>query len=292
MTGLVTTANFLKEKYLPLVKSRQTILLTLTGAAGYLSQSGPHTDWLRFAFMVGSLMVTISGCTVLNMLFDRDIDRKMVRTRHRPMAEGRVSVSTATMLGSGLITIGLIWSALLSLPYFAVVLVGAFLNVLVYTLWLKRRSIWSIVLGGVAGGMPILAGRVLAIGGLDWFGLLLALVIVVWIPSHNMSLSIRYSADYLLAGIPTVVSIYGEAASRLIISSSSLLVGLLMLTIFVYLGYPGAVLYILLFISLGWVGLAILAWIRPTESLSTYLYKVSSLYILASMLLLSFGGLG
>jgi len=58
--------------------------------------------------VAGSLLVTISGCTVLNMVFDRDIDRKMERTRHRPLAAGQISVRAATILGGTLIALGLL----------------------------------------------------------------------------------------------------------------------------------------------------------------------------------------
>jgi len=144
MASLTSTANLLIDHYWPLIKSRQTFLLTLAGAAGYLCQPPMPLDWLRFSGLAGSLLVTISGCTVLNMLFDRDIDRKMVRTNQRPLALGQVKILTAAWLGTVLITLGLLWAAVLSPLYFVVGLSGASLNVLVYTLWLKRRSAWSI----------------------------------------------------------------------------------------------------------------------------------------------------
>jgi len=125
--------------------------------------------------VAGSLLVTISGCTVLNMVFDRDIDRKMERTRHRPLAAGQTSVRAATILGGTLIALGLLWALVLSTLFFVLILAGAFLDVLVYTLWLKRYSPWSIVWGGFSGGMPIMAGRALVVGRIDAAGLLLAL---------------------------------------------------------------------------------------------------------------------
>ncbi len=291
MTGLVATANLLKEHYWPLIKSRQTFLLTLTGVAGYLCRLSPPLDWLLFSGLLVSLLLTISGCTVLNMLLDRDIDRKMVRTRQRPLATGQVNPTTAMFLGSILITLGLLVAVSISRLYFGIILAGVSLNVLVYTLWLKRRSAWSILWGGLAGGMPILAGSVLAIGRIDALGVLLALVIVCWIPSHNLTLSTLHMADYLDAGVPTLMSRYGTTAVNLLVTFSSLLVAILVILVSNQLGFSGLVLAFMFITSLGLVSLGVFTWINPSIKLTAFMYKYSSLYMLVSMLVLSFSGL-
>jgi len=291
MAGLAVTTSQLRDRYLPLIKSRQTILLAFTGIAGYLCQPPVHLDWLRFTGLAISLVLTISGCTVLNMLFDRDIDCKMERTSQRPLASGRVSPSSAAILGCGFLTVGLIWAAILSLPYFGVILSGAFLNVVVYTLWLKRRTAWSILGGGVAGGMPILAGRVLAIGRLDLLGLLMTLLIVCWIPSHNLALSMLYSTDYLHAGIPTVLNRYGARLAHFLMAFSSFVVSIIILLVFNRLGFHGLLLGLLITLSLGLVSLAVISWVNPRRNLVVALYKFSSLYLLVSTLLLLFSGM-
>ena len=98
------------------------------------------------------MLFTIGGCTVLNMVFDRDIDCKMTRTNRRPMAAGQVNVGAASTLGGGLIVLGLLWSLKLSWLYFILALAGIGLDVLVYTLWLKRRTAWSIFWGDSRAG--------------------------------------------------------------------------------------------------------------------------------------------
>ncbi len=290
MSSLISTANRLEDHYWPLVKSRQTFLLALTGAAGYLCQQPSPPDWLRFSGMAGSLLITISGCTVLNMVLDRDIDRKMVRTSQRPLAAGQVNIRTAASLGAALVALGLFWAAMLSMLYFVVILTGAGLNVLVYTLWLKRRSAWSILWGGVAGGMPILAGRVLAVSRIDVLGLLLALVIVCWIPSHSLTLGMLYSADYLNAGVPTFLSVYGVAVTRLAVALSSLATALLMVAACVRLNLPALAFIFLVATSIGLVGLASFVWANSSRQAVSALYKYSSLYMLVSMLLLAING--
>jgi protoheme IX farnesyltransferase len=290
MANLATTTTVLKKNYLPLIKSRQTLLLAFTGAAGYLCQPPTPFDWPKFVGLVGSLLTTISGCTVLNMVFDRDIDGKMERTRNRPLCGGQVRALTAGWLGSGLLAIGLLWAAFLSIPVLAVILTGACLNVLVYTIWLKRRSAWSIIWGGVAGGMPILAGRVLAIGHVDLLGLLMALVIVCWIPSHNLTLGMLYSSDYSRAGVPTVLIAYGSAVTHFLIAFSSILVSFLMIQVFNQLGLVRGVMMAFCIISLGLVGLALYSWVNPAPKMLGIAYKYSSFYLLICAILLVFNG--
>lgn len=291
MVSLISAATLLKENYLPLIKGRQTLLLTLTGIAGYLCQPPATTELLRFSSLIGSLLVTISGCTILNMLMDRDIDRKMVRTQRRPLATGQVSTRMALLIGIVLIAMGLLWSVILSMLYFVVILAGVGLNVLVYTLWLKRRSAWSILWGGVAGGMPILAGRALAINHIDTLGVLLALVIVCWIPSHNLTLGTLYSEDYLTADIPTFLSVYGAGTNRLMVTISSLLTAFTMVIVSTWLDLPIQIFVLLLMISTGLVVLAIVAWAQPGQKRIKVLYKYSSLYMLISMLFLALSGI-
>ncbi len=291
MASLIATANLLKINFWPLIKSRQTFLLTLTGMAGYLCRQSAPIDWLQFLGLLFSLLGTISGCTVFNMLLDRDIDRKMVRTRERPLASGRVTPGAGLFLGSVLVVVGLLVAAILSRLYFVLIVTGVGLNVLVYTLWLKRRSAWSILWGGLAGGMPILAGSSLAVGRIDSIGVLMALVIMCWIPSHNLTLTTIYSEDYLDAGVPTFISSYGGTAVNLMVTISSLLVALLIMLVSTQLSFSGLALAFMFAASLGLVSLCVVSWINPSPKLTAFMYKYSSLYMLVSMLVLALSGL-
>lgn len=266
-------------------------MLAFTGIAGYLSLRSNRMDWFRLVEVAGSLLVTIGGCTILNMVFDLDIDRKMTRTSKRPLAAGLVSVRPVTYLGAILIGLGLLWAISLSTVYFLLILAGAGLDVLVYTVWLKRRSAWSILWGGLSGGLPILAGRTLALGRVDMIGVVLALAIVCWIPSHNLTLGMLYTEDYLTAGIPTFMNTYGMSAGRAAVATSSLLAVSSMIFGFERLGFSLPVLVPLCFASLALVGLAFYGLMRPSAKAVTALYKYSSIYMLATMLLLSFAAL-
>ncbi len=281
----------LKKQYWPLIKSRQTFMLALTGIAGYLSQRSNSMDWFRLTGVAGSLLVTIAGCTVLNMVFDLDIDRKMTRTSKRPLAAGQVNVRSVTYLGAILLGLGLLWAVSISAIYFLLILAGACLDVLVYTIWLKRRSAWSILWGGLSGGLPILAGRTLALGRVDIIGVLLALAVVFWIPSHNLTLGMLYMDDYLAAGIPTFMNTYGMSAGRAAVATSSLLAVSCMIFGFELLRFPLPLMVTLFITSLALVGFAFYSLVRASRKAVATLYKYSSIYMLATMLLLLFASL-
>jgi protoheme IX farnesyltransferase len=167
--------------YWPLIKSLQTGLLLSTGLAGYMSAHS--TAGLNVLFtLVASLFLSISGSTILNMWYDCDIDTVMNRTHNRPMSSGKVSKHEALWLGLVLSLIGVGWAVAMDALYGLVVFTGLFFDVVVYTSWLKRRTCWSIAWGGIAGGMPILAGRVLAVGHIDIAGL--AMAVLFWILPH------------------------------------------------------------------------------------------------------------
>jgi protoheme IX farnesyltransferase len=289
MSDVISTINLLKVNYWSLIKSRQTFLLTLTGVAGYLCDTDLAFHWVAILSLVGSLMLTISGSTILNMLIDRDIDSKMSRTRQRPLANRQISTQPVFLLGIAVLAAGLAWSALLSPLYFIVILVGAAVNILVYTLWLKRRSAWSIVWGGIAGGMPILAGRVLATSQIDILAILLALVIICWIPGHNLTLNMMYQDDYLNAEIPTMLNVYGPKVTKLIITISSLLVALLTTILAAYLHFSIYLLACMVLINACLGGLSIYTWINHSKEAKIILFKYISLYMLvfSSFLILS-----
>lgn len=276
------------RRYWSLIKSLQTGLLVVTGLAGYMSGRCPVLSWPTLLALAGSLFLAISGSTVLNMVYDRDIDARMVRTCWRPLPKGLVKVREALLLGIALSGAGIGWALALNLKYGLLVGAGLFFNAVVYTVWLKRRTPYAILFGGIAGGMPVLAGRTLAVGQVDAVGLLLALAVLLWIPTHIMTFSIRYEADYRRAGIPTFPAAYGVPTTRKIIALSSLAAALAMVAAAALIGVGHGHLGLLGLLSIGLLGLVGLSLIRPSERLYFALYKYASIYMLASMLVLIF----
>jgi protoheme IX farnesyltransferase len=271
--------------YWPLVKSLQTGLLLLTGFAGYVSARCPVMTFWTTAELLGSMLLAIAGSTILNMVYDRDIDARMDRTCNRPIPSGRVGASEATRLGLSMSTVGILWSFSIDALYGAVILAGLFINVVIYTIWLKRRSAWSIVWGGIAGGMPILAGRVLAIGSIDWVGITLSLAILFWIPTHIMTFNIRYKKDYEKAGIPTFPNVYSDQFANTLVVLSSVAAAIAMGFSAYGLGVTWGYLRVLVVLSAGLLYLAVSSLMRPSVKANFSLFKYASVYMLSAMVL-------
>ncbi len=281
--------NVIKTKfrlYWPLIKSLQTALLLITGLAGFMSTRCPILNWTTTLQVVGSLFLAISGSTILNMWYDRDIDAKMPRTQHRPLPSGQISSREVLILGLISSIAGIGWAIALNPLYGLVVFAGLFFDVVIYTIWLKRRTAWSIVWGGISGGMPVLAGRTLGTGHIEWIGIVLALAILFWIPTHILTFSMRYRKDYASAGVPTFPAAYGDHVTQIIIAVSSMIAAVLMIVAAYGIGLTLGYLRLMAVLSIGMLLLAIGSATRPSERVNFGLFKYASLYMLSAMILM------
>jgi protoheme IX farnesyltransferase len=272
--------------YWNLIKGMQTGLLLATGLAGYLSARCPVFNLGAILGLMGSLFLAISGSTILNMWYDRDIDARMGRTQHRPLAAGHIDPRESLVVGLSLSLIGVGWAVIINPLFGTIVFAGLFFDVIVYTIWLKRRTAWSIIWGGVAGGMPVLAGRALGMGAIDWIGVALAFGVLFWIPTHIMTFSMRYGRDYRRAGVPTFPSTYGLETTRLVIAISSGLAAAAMGVAAYGIGMSLGYLRLMAVLSAGLLILAIASLLRPSERINFGLFKYASLYMLGSMMLI------
>jgi len=280
----------IKSKYFPLIKSLQTGLLLITGLAGYMSARCPVHNIPTMLGLTGSLLLSISGSTALNMWYDRDIDAIMPRTSKRPLSTGQTHPKEALIFGLVLSVIGIAWALLLDPLYGVIIFAGLFFDVVVYTIWLKRRTAWSIIWGGISGGMPVLAGRVLGTGQIDWVGITLAMGVLFWIPTHILTFSIRYHDDYKKAKVPTFPSTYSFQTTRLIIAVSSVLATLAFGAASYGVGLTWGFLRLLIVLSAGLFVLAVQSLRSPSERITFGLFKYASLYMLSAMLLMFFTG--
>ena len=274
------------QNYWILIKSLQTALLLITGLAGYISVRQVDLSPGQLLGVAGSLFLAISGSTVLNMVYDRDIDSKMPRTCWRPLPTGRVTPREALILGLTLSALGATWAGLLDGLFAAIIFAGWFFDVVIYTVWLKRRTAWSIVWGGIAGGMPVLAGRALALGHIDWIGILLSAAVLFWIPTHILTFSMRYFEDYRQACIPTFPSEFGFQPTRLTIAISSITAAIAMISAGIGVGLTAGFLRLMVVLSAGLLLLAVTSMLRPSERLNFGLFKFASLYMLGAMLMI------
>ena len=274
--------------YWPLIKSLQTGLLIITGVAGFMSTQCPIKNWQSVLAVTGSLFLGISGSTALNMWYDRDIDAKMERTKKRPLPSGKILPREALILGLVLSLVGVAWAVALDSLFGLIVFAGLFFDVVIYTIWLKRRTPWGIIWGGIAGGMPVLAGRALGTGQIEWVGITLALAVLFWIPTHILTFSMRYHEDYQRAGVPTFPSVYGDRVTQIIIAISSVLAAVMMGIAAYGIGLSVGYLRLIAVLSTGLLLLAIASATRPSERTNFALFKYASLYMLSAMMLLMF----
>ena len=272
--------------YRPLIKGLQTGLLLATGLAGYMSARCPIFHIPTLLGLAGSLFLAISGSTVLNMWWDRDIDAVMGRTKKRPTSAGAVTPAETLRLGLILSVLGVGWAVAMDPLYGLIVFAGLFFDVVIYSMWLKRRTCWGIVWGGVSGAMPILAGRVLGLGGFDWIGITLALSVLFWIPTHTLTFSMKSFDDYQAAGVPTFPSAYSFAFTRATIAVSSVLAAVAMVVAGIGIGLDWGFLRLLGVLTTGLLLLAFGMTFRPSERINFGLFKYASLYMLSAMILL------
>ena len=276
--------------YWPLIKSLQTGLLLSTGIAGYLS-SRPPFNISSLIGLIASLFLAISGSTILNMWYDRDIDARMKRTHMRPAASGQLDQKEIFVVGMTISILGVGLAFMLTPLYGLVVFGGWFFDVIVYTVWLKRRTCWSILWGGISGAMPILSGRVLAVREIELVGILLGLAILFWIPTHTLTYSMKFRNDYKNAGVPTFPETYGERFTRMTIAISSILAAIAIGWASVLIGLSAGLLSLIAVLTAVMLILAFATLRIHTDKMNFMLFRYASLYMLSAMIILSIQGL-
>lgn len=276
--------KFLKF-YIQLIKAPQTGLLVLTAVAGYRSAESDLSLSVVIFALIGLLLV-VSGTTALNMVFDRDIDTIMSRTKNRPLPLGKLSDIDATMFGIFIIALGMAINFFISTIFAIVVFAGLFFDLVIYTFWLKRKSPWSILFGGLAGGMPILAGRVLSAGIIDVNGLLLMAAILLWIPTHILTLAMNNSDDYKLAGVPTFPNVFGFNSARYFIALTNVIAGFILVFVFVNLSVGLSGMIVLAISTLVLITYSIKVITSPSERSNFFLFRYASIYMGIAMLIL------
>jgi protoheme IX farnesyltransferase len=284
--ALVAAIKTKTHLYQPLIKPLQTGLLLATGLAGYMSARCPVFNMGTLLSLSASLFLAISGSTVLNMWWDRDIDAKMRRTQKRPTTSGDVSPTETLRLGLILSLLGVGWAATIDALYFLIVFAGLFFDVVIYSMWLKRRTCWGILWGGISGAMPILAGRALGLGYIDWIGIALTAGVLFWIPTHTLTFSMKFANDYEAADIPTFPSTYGLAVTRLTIAISSVLAALAMGAAAWGIGMTWGYMRLLGVLIAGLLLMAFAITFRPSEQVNFGLFKYASMFMLGAMIMI------
>jgi protoheme IX farnesyltransferase len=202
--------------YFALLKPRVMSLVVFTGFGGLWLAPGAETlnPVLAFIAML-CLAVNAGAAGAINMWYDRDIDAVMKRTQARPIPMGRVAESEALAFGLTLSILSvMIMGLALNWVAAAILAFANFFYVVVYTMWLKRRTPQNIVIGGAAGAFPPMIGWAAVTGDVGIEALVLFLIIFFWTPPHFWALSLYANSDYKRARIPMMAAVYGERATK------------------------------------------------------------------------------
>ena len=189
-------------------------LVVFTGLCGLLAAPGPIHPVLGFTAVL-CIALGAGAAGALNQWYEADLDAKMKRTAGRPLPAGRMSRQTALHFGVGLGVFSVILMDLAANHLAAVILATSILfYVLVYTVWLKRRTAQNIVIGGAAGAFPPLLGWAAVTGDVSTLPLLLFAIIFLWTPPHFWALSLFVRSDYANAGVPMLPVVAGNDSTR------------------------------------------------------------------------------
>src|SRR5688572_9195557 len=199
---------------LALTKPRVMSLVVFTALAGLLVAPAPIHPVPGFTAIL-CIAMGAGSAAALNMWYEADLDALMKRTASRPLPAGRMDREAALQFGIGLGTFSVLLMGLATNWLAASILAASILfYVLVYTIWLKRRTPQNIVIGGAAGAFPPVIGWAAATGDVTLLPLLLFAIIFLWTPPHFWALSLFVRSDYAAAGVPMLPVVAGPSVTR------------------------------------------------------------------------------
>jgi len=199
-----------------LTKPRILRLNLIAGFGGFWVASKWNIDWLLLVYMLIGTGLTMASSCVINNYWDRELDQKMERTRDRATATGRIKPIVVLWYGIGLGISGVVVLFTLVNPLTGWLgLLGMFVYIVIYTMWLKRSSTWSTSIGGISGAMPPVIGYCAVTNTVDAGAWILFMLLFLWQPPHFWSLSIRRVEEYRSAGFPLLPVVKGVNRTKL-----------------------------------------------------------------------------
>lgn len=223
-----------------LLKLRIGFAIALSAVAGMAVTPGPSQPAWRMAVLVLAVLLCSGAAGAFNQYFERDLDARMKRTANRPFVRGRLVAGPGWLVAmGGLLAGGAVLALSLGKLVAVYVLLGAAVYGLVYTVWLKRRTTWNIVVGGLAGSFAVLAGAAMVNPVPSPLPVVLAMILFLWTPPHFWSLALARRDDYAAAGVPMLpVVLPPAAAARVILVHAVVLVAVSLLPSLFGLGLP------------------------------------------------------
>ena len=283
MISQVTIVNRVKNYY-ELTKPKIWYLLVFTAFGSALTASllfEIPLSPLTWVLLLGGIAAGSAAADTITGYNDRDIDAIMDRTKDRPIPSGRISPRNALIFGLILTAIALIFSALINLWAFLLMIFGLFDNIIIYSKWLKRRSQSNIILGGFSGGVPALIGYVTVTTQNIEIGLVMAGLVFLWIPTHIWSLALHVKKDYQKAKVPMLPVVSEEKRAVRIIAGTTLIMVLFSILPFFFNQFGHIYLVTATIFGAIMLGLSLWLLLRPTEKASWTVFKFSSPYLTA-----------
>jgi protoheme IX farnesyltransferase len=214
-TSLSPTLPAEWRDFLALTKPRVMSLVVFTGGCGLYAAPVHVHPVLAFTAIL-CIALGAGASAALNMWYEADLDAHMKRTANRPLPAGRMDRQAALHFGVGLGTFSVLLMGLaVNLLSAAILAVSILFYVLIYTVWLKRRTPQNIVIGGAAGAFPALIGWAAATNHVDLLPVLLFSLVFLWTPPHFWALSLFINSDYSKAGVPMMSVVAGTRATRM-----------------------------------------------------------------------------
>lgn len=202
------------KDFFQLMKPRVMSLVVFTAIIGLLVAPG-NLPLYNSVLAILCIALGAGASGALNMWYDADIDAQMTRTKKRPLPRGIMAPRTA--LGFGFVLSCLsVWLLAVATNYVAGALLAftIFFYVVIYTMWLKRRTPQNIVIGGAPGALPPLIGYVAVTGTVTIDSIILFLIIFIWTPPHFWALALYKVSDYGRVGIPMMPNVAGPKSTR------------------------------------------------------------------------------
>lgn len=210
----ITDSSSTVGDYVALLKPRVMSLVVFCGAVGMWLAPGTLHPLLQIVTIL-CIAIATGASGAINMWYDRDMDAMMERTRTRPIPAGRVKPEDALAFGVVLCTASVFFIGLaVNWVASSLLCLAIAFYVGVYTIWLKRRSVHNIVIGGASGALPPMIGWAAVTGDVSWNAFFLFLIIFLWTPAHFWALALYRNKDYAKAGVPMLPVVAGEAVTK------------------------------------------------------------------------------
>jgi protoheme IX farnesyltransferase len=289
MSANIETLTDWRDFY-ELTKPRVVVLIVFTAIVGMFLAVPGWPGAIPLLFGTIGIGFAASGAAVFNHILDARIDIHMLRTRGRPLPQGRVSARSALSFASALCVISMIILWFVVNPLTAVLTFFSLIGyAVIYTVYLKRATPQNIVIGGAAGAAPPILGWTAVTNEIHAGALLLFLIVFVWTPPHFWALAIARKKEYEKVDIPMLPVTHGEAYTRLSILLYTIL--LVLVTVLPYLIGMSGLIYLATALVLGGMFLyhAIQMMRYPDDldrAMQTFWFSINYLGLLFGALLL------